>query len=105
MRQGLAACRAGQVFAAEERRAEARAGVAGDRLDEHPTEAAPRFEGANEQDIQKDAAGKAEGLCASLFTVMLRNFQDDLFEDDLRAAGECGTDFRDGRGNTWLEAE
>src|SRR3989442_12905668 len=105
MRQGLAAGRAGQVFAAEERRAEARAGVCRDRLDEHSTEAALRFKSANEEDVKKHTSSEAERFRTGLFAIVLDDFEDILFENRLRASGNGGAEGRGGGRNARLETK
>ncbi len=64
--------------------------VAGHRLDVNIAKAAALFEGTDEQDILKYAAGEAERVGAGRFAEVFGELQDDFFQDILGTASERG---------------
>jgi len=82
---------AGEFFASEKAGAEGGSGVAGDGLDEDIFEAAAKFEGADEKNIQENSTGEAEGIGGGGFTEILCERDDEFFEEVLRAAGNVRT--------------
>ena len=85
---------AGSLLECEISGAEGGAGIAGDGLDIHMVKAAAQFEGAHEQNIQKQAAGEAKRTRGSLLTKIGGELQDNFFEIILSAAGDIGAPYR-----------
>src|SRR5262249_39472362 len=77
-------------FARQERGAQRRSGIARDRLNVNVAEAAAPFERAHQQNILKDAAGKAERVHTSFFAEIFRQAKHNLFQCGLCAAREVG---------------
>src|SRR4029077_2717811 len=65
--------------------AEGGARIAGDGLDIHMVKATAQFEGAHEQNIQKQAAREAKRTRGSLLTKIAGELQDNFFEIILSA--------------------
>src|SRR3989449_7919674 len=74
-------------------------------MDNHPTEAAPRFECENEEDVKKHPSSEAERFRASLFAIVFDDFEDMLFENRLRASSDGGAEGRGGGRNAGLETK
>ena len=58
----------------------------------HVSKTAALLKRANQQNILKHATGKAERIALSRLTKTFRKFENDLFENVLRTAGESGAD-------------
>lgn len=80
MMQGLPGGTA-KTLASEKRGAQSAAGIPGHGLNVRLLETAARFEGANEEDIQEQATGHAQGIDRVLFTMAFGDVEHDFFED------------------------
>lgn len=100
---------AGQFFASEKTGAEGGSGIAGNGLDVNIFEAATQFERANEKDIEENSTGEAEGIGGCGFLEILRERDDEFFEEVLRAAGDVcakrGIERRAGFGQAGVSIE
>src|SRR5215470_9631093 len=85
---------ASEFLACEETDTEGGASVSGDGLDVDIFEAAAKFERADQEDVEKDAAGQAERISSGRFAKVSGQCNDGFLEDLLRAASDVGSERR-----------
>ncbi len=81
---------AGDFLARKIRGAERGACVAGNRLNVNVLEGATRFQGADQEDIQKQSSRQAKRLHTSFFLKIGCELQNHFFDEILQTAGDIG---------------
>src|SRR5262249_34389738 len=84
----------GELLACEKACAESCASVSGDGLNVNTFEATAKLKRANEENVEKDAAGEAERVGGGRFAEVGGEGDDDFLKAVLRAASDVGTEHR-----------